>query len=185
MIPVLVIEDNRIVRDAIAATLAAMPEFDVVGAVASAEAGLQHARDNQPQVVLIDASLGDHDSHRLIANVKRASPDARVIVMDLLPVPEDVLDFIRAGAAGFIAKDATIDDFVGAIRSVARVLEDFFPAKTAVPEGQVEEAGLSRIYGGIHYRLDITAGQNLGRSVADAAIYYDKFNGGLLATLRR
>ena len=44
---------------------------------------------------------------------------ARVIVMDLLPVHEELVQFVNAGVAGFILKDATLDEFVGTIRSVA------------------------------------------------------------------
>jgi DNA-binding NarL/FixJ family response regulator len=118
-IPVLVVEDNRLVRDGIAAMLAEQPDLTVVAAVDRADAALRRAREMKPQVVLVDAGLGDHDSHRLVADVKDVAPEARIIVMDLLPEPEDILDFVQAGASGFIAKNATIEDFVGTVRSVA------------------------------------------------------------------
>jgi DNA-binding NarL/FixJ family response regulator len=118
-IRVVVIEDNRLVREAIAAMLAEQPDLEVVAAGECADAALRQAREAHARVVLLDAGLGDHDSHRLVATVKRMAPDARIIVMDVLPVPEDVVEFIKAGASGFIAKDATRDDFVGAVRSVA------------------------------------------------------------------
>jgi len=118
-IPVLVVEDNRLVRDGITAMLAEQPDLTVVAAVDRARTGLERARALKPVVVLVDAALGDHDSHRLVAEIKQATPDVRIIVMDLLPQPEDVLDFVNAGASGFIAKDATLDDFVSTVRSVA------------------------------------------------------------------
>jgi DNA-binding NarL/FixJ family response regulator len=118
-IPIVIIEDNRLVREAIAVMLAAQPDLEVVAAVECADAALRQARVARAPVVLLDAGLGDHDSHRLVATVKRMAPEARVIVMDVLPVPEDVVEFIKAGASGFIAKNATRDDFVGAVRSVA------------------------------------------------------------------
>ena len=61
------------------------------------------------------------------------------------------------------------------------VLEEFFPSKTTTVDQQVAEAGMSRIYGGIHYFLDIQAGQTLGRSVAAWAIQYDHEHGLLSA----
>ena len=118
-IPVVIIEDNRLVREAIAAMLAAQPDLEVVAAGECADAALRQAREAHACVVLLDAGLADHDSHRLVATVKQMAPEARIIVMDVLPVPEDVVEFIKAGASGFIAKDATRDDFVGAVRSVA------------------------------------------------------------------
>ena len=66
--------------------------------------------------------------------------------------------------------------------SAAAVLKEFFPAKSATLDQQVEEAGMSRIYGGIHYRIDIDAGRVLGRSVARWAIDYD-LERGLLASV--
>jgi hypothetical protein len=58
--------------------------------------------------------------------------------------------------------------------SGARVLEHFFPAKTTELESNVTEAGLSRIYAGIHYRFDITASWVLGRAVSDWAISHQE-----------
>jgi hypothetical protein len=58
--------------------------------------------------------------------------------------------------------------------SGARVLEHFFPAHTTELESNVTEAGLSRIYAGIHYRFDVTAAWVLGRTVADWAISHEE-----------
>jgi membrane-associated phospholipid phosphatase len=58
--------------------------------------------------------------------------------------------------------------------AAATVLANLFPARTAELDGMVAEAGLSRMYAGIHYRFDITAGQDLGRSVALWAIARDQ-----------
>jgi DNA-binding NarL/FixJ family response regulator len=116
---VLVIEDNRLVRDGLAALLDAQPDFKVVAAAEGANAGLLQVKETKPHVVLVDATLGNHDSHRLVQSVRKEAPDSKVIVMDLLPAQEDVIEFIKAGANGFIVKDATIEDFVRTIRSVA------------------------------------------------------------------
>jgi hypothetical protein len=58
--------------------------------------------------------------------------------------------------------------------SAARVLEHFFPARAAQLATMVSEAGFSRVWAGIHYRFDITAGQTLGRAVADWVIAKDQ-----------
>jgi DNA-binding NarL/FixJ family response regulator len=117
---VLVIEDNRLVRDGLATLLGEHPDLKVVAAVSSANAGLAQMRETKPDVVLVDAALGNGDSHRLVRDLRKEGPETRVIVMDLLPVQEDVIEFVRAGANGFIVKDATIDDFVMTIRSVSK-----------------------------------------------------------------
>ena len=65
--------------------------------------------------------------------------------------------------------------------SAAAVLKEFFPSKAATLDQQVTEAGMSRIYAGIHYRMDVEEGQRLGRSVAAWAIAYDHEHGLLSA----
>ena len=127
---VLVIEDNRLVRDGLSALLDAQPDFKVVAAAEGANAGLLQVRETKPHVVLVDATLGNHDSHRLVESVRKEAPESKVIVMDLLPAHEDVIGFIKAGASGFIVKDATLDVFVKTIRSVAEGADVVPPALT-------------------------------------------------------
>jgi len=118
-IALLVIEDNRLLREAIAAMLDKQPDLRVIGAAAGPDTGARLAAGARAQVVLLDAGLGGHDSLRLVEMITKASPDVRVIVMALLPGQEDVVEFVRAGVSGFILKDATLGDYVRTIRSVA------------------------------------------------------------------
>ena len=143
-IPVLVIEDNRLVRDGIIAILAAQPDLKVVAAVDGAPGALERMRETRPEVVVVDAALGDHDSHRLVAEIKHAAPEVRVIVMDVLPVPEDLHDFVNAGASGFIAKDATLDAFVSTVRSVASGTDVLPPALTSTLFSHIVRVAVSR-----------------------------------------
>ena len=69
--------------------------------------------------------------------------------------------------------------------AAATVLESFFPAKTTSIDDQVAAAGMSRIYAGIHYAVDVQQGQMLGRSVAHWALGYDGERGLLTAVLPR
>src|SRR5947209_17990430 len=99
-IPVLVVEDNRLVRDGIIAMLAEQQDLKVVGAVDRAPAALERAREMKPELVLVDAALGDHDSHHIVAQIKDAARRVRIIVMDLLPATEDIRHFGAGGAKG-------------------------------------------------------------------------------------
>ena|SRR5690242_9293 len=92
-IRVLVIEDNRLVRDGLAALLDAQPDFKVVASAEGPDAGLLRVQETKPHVVLVDASLGNHSSHGFVESTRTTAPEARVIVMNLLPVEEDVVDF--------------------------------------------------------------------------------------------
>jgi len=116
-IQILVIEDNRLLRDGLAALLDSQSEFKVVASAEGGTAALQRLQEARPHVVLVDAALGRNRSQRLVESIKEAAPHARIIMMDMQP--EDVIDFIKRGANGFIAKDAALEDLVNTIRQVA------------------------------------------------------------------
>ena len=141
---VMVIEDNRLVRDGLATLLGGHPDLRVVGAAESADAGMAHMRKTEADVVLVDAALGNGDSHRLVRDLKKRSPETKVIVMDLLPVQEDVIEFVRAGANGFIVKDATIEDFVKTIRSVSDGADVVPQSLTGTLLSHIADQALSR-----------------------------------------
>ena len=116
MITVAIIEDNRLVREGMTDMLNELPDLEVVLAATSLEAAM--LKKTNPRVVLLDVGL-QVNSLRVAETVKKEMADSRVIVMDLLPVHEEIAEFVNAGVAGFILKDATFEDFVGTIRSVA------------------------------------------------------------------
>jgi DNA-binding NarL/FixJ family response regulator len=115
-IAVAIIDDNRLVREALCAILGKVPGFAVVGAGAADAAFLAEAK---PQVLLLDVGLRDEDSLRVAAGIKHDAPETAIIVMDLIPVNEEIIEFVNAGVSGFVLKDATFDEFVATIRRVA------------------------------------------------------------------
>lgn len=117
MIAVALIEDNRLVRQGICALLGRSPDLEVV--VAAGSGDTERLRAANPGVVLLDLGLRSTDSLRLTQRVKQELPEAKIIVMDLLPMHADIVEFVHAGADGFILKDASLDDLVRTIRSVA------------------------------------------------------------------
>ena len=142
-ITVAVFDDNRLVRESLTAMLNQLPDMRVV---ASGGANSTALGEVKPRVLLLDAGLRDEDSLRVAARLKEESPDSKVIVMDLIPVNEEVMDFVNAGVSGFVIKDATFDEFIATIRSVAagekvlppRMTESLFSqiAKLAVGRGR-------------------------------------------------
>jgi two-component system nitrate/nitrite response regulator NarL len=118
-ISLVLIDDNRLLREGLTALIHSQPGFKVLSASADVEEALRKAREARPDVVLLDFGLEDHDSLSLTATVHKEIPEARVIVMGLLPLLDDVGGYVRAGASGFIMKDASFDDFFATIRAVA------------------------------------------------------------------
>lgn len=115
-IRVAIIDDNRLVREALTAMLNRLPDVRVVSSDVADSAGLA---ESKPHVLLLDVGLRDQDSLRVAATLKQENPGAAIIVMDLLPVNEEIMEFVNAGVSGFVLKDATFDDLVATIRSVA------------------------------------------------------------------
>src|ERR1043166_10305079 len=118
-ISLILIDDNRLLREGIAAMLASQPGFKVLALSADVDEALATAREARPDVILLDFGLGDHDSVILTVKVHEDVPGARVIIMGLMPLQEDVATYVHAGASGFIMKDASSEEFFATIRAVA------------------------------------------------------------------
>jgi DNA-binding NarL/FixJ family response regulator len=142
MISVALIEDNRLVREGISALLSQQPDLDVVAQGASGEMAI--LRKVNPQVVLLDLGLRNGDSLRVAGEVKTEFPDSKIIVMDLLPVHEDIVEFVHVGVSGFIMKDATIDDLLSTIRSVAEGAHVLPPQMTSSLFSQIAKDAVAR-----------------------------------------
>jgi len=118
-IALVLIDDNRLLRDGIVAMVRSQPGFKVLAASADAIEALEKVREAKPDIVLVDFGLEGHDSLSLTATVHAEVPQAKVIVMGLLPIQEDVAHYVRAGASGFIMKEASFEEFFETIRAVA------------------------------------------------------------------
>ncbi len=113
---VAIIDDNRLVREALASMLGRLPDFQVLAAAAASPAFLA---ESSPHVVLLDVGLGEEDSLNGAAAIRDAAPSAKVVMMDLIPVNGEIVEFVNAGVCGFVLKDATFEEFVATIRAVA------------------------------------------------------------------
>ncbi len=118
-IRLLLIEDNRLLRDGITAMLKEQPDVTVVAASGTGERALHRIRALKLNVVLLDLGLRSENSLGVVRAIKDKSGEVGIIVMDLVPTQADILDFVRAGVSGFILKDASVGDFLKTIRSVA------------------------------------------------------------------
>ena len=142
MISVALIEDNRLVREGIASLLSQLPDLKIVAGASTVDTEL--LRVAKPQVVLLDIGLGQGDSLRVAEQVKNDFPNSKVIVMDLLPVHEDIMEFVNAGVSGFIMKDATLEDLVTTIRSVADGAHVLPPQMTSTLFSQIARDAVAR-----------------------------------------
>lgn len=114
---VALVDDNRISREEHARLLNATPGVTVVSAEATLSVTM--LTEEQPDVVLVEASATEVLSLRAAVTTRRVLPDASVVITDLIPENEEIADFVKAGVAGFVLKEATQDDLVHTVRTVA------------------------------------------------------------------
>ncbi len=117
-ISILVIEDNRLLREGISTMLKKQPDMSVVATVGNGENILMMMDELKPNIVLLDLGLRSQNSLQVVKLIKQHYQEAKIIVMDLVPLQEDVFEFVQAGVSGFILKDANTAEFFKTIRSV-------------------------------------------------------------------
>ena len=118
-IRLLLIEDNRLLRDGLFSILKSHKDIDIIAASGDGKRTLAKIKQLKPNIVLLDLGLRSQNSLRVVEVVKQDFPLAKIIVMDLAPVQADILQYVKAGANGFILKDASLNDFLITIRSVS------------------------------------------------------------------
>jgi two-component system, NarL family, response regulator DegU len=117
-ISIVLLEDNRLLREGISAMLRKEKDIKVDGVFGDSVKALQWISKAAPDIVLLDLGLRANNSLHFVKKLKKDFQEIKVIVMDLSPVQEDVLQFVQAGVSGFILKDATFNDFLNTIRVV-------------------------------------------------------------------
>lgn len=117
-IRILLIEDNRLLREGISALLKKQPDMNVVTTVGNGENILALISKLNPNIVLLDLGLRSQNSLQIVKLVKKNFQETKIIVMDLIPLQADVFEFVQAGVSGFMLKDISVTEFLKTIRSV-------------------------------------------------------------------
>ena len=138
------IEDNRLLREGIAVMLQEHGGFDVVARAEDGES-LRKLRDasKTPDIVLLDLGLERVNSLKLMAQLREEFPEVKVVAMDILPDEVDIVQFVKAGGAGFILKSAALEDYIDTIRAVAEGHKVLPPAMTTSLFTQIVETALT------------------------------------------
>lgn len=118
-IRLLLIEDNRLLREGLVAMLKKQRDIKIVAAYGKGQNTILKIHQLKPNVILLDLGLRSLNSLHVVEIVRKEFHTVKVIVMDLAPVQGDIVQFVKAGAAGFILKDSTLDEFITTIRAVA------------------------------------------------------------------
>jgi len=117
---VLVVEDHPFFRKGVVALLEAVPDLSVAGVAVSGEDAVARATELRPDVVLMDLQLPGMSGVEATRAILAAEPGVRVLVLTLFEDEHSVFLALRAGARGYVLKDADEDELTDAIRAVAR-----------------------------------------------------------------
>jgi len=118
-IRVLFIADSRILRKGIVAMISECRDITVAAVSRMRQNALTNAGSVKPHVVLMDLGLDSQNSVNVVQSVKKEFPGIKIIGMGLAPAQSDILEFVQAGAEGFILKNASGGEVIKTIRAVA------------------------------------------------------------------
>jgi DNA-binding NarL/FixJ family response regulator len=118
-IRILVADDHSVVRQGLRMFLGLDPEFEIVGEAGDGAEALVLARQLRPDVILMDLLMPVIDGIEAIANIRRELPDTEIIALTSVLEDASVIGAVRAGAIGYLLKDAKADELCRAIRAAA------------------------------------------------------------------
>jgi DNA-binding NarL/FixJ family response regulator len=116
---VLLVDDQALVREGMAMVLGQEPGLRIVGEAGDGRAGVQLACRHRPDVVLMDVRMPVLDGIEATREIVAQCPQTRVLILTTFDLDEYAFDGLRAGASGFLLKDATSAELVKAVRTVA------------------------------------------------------------------
>lgn len=111
-------DDERVVREGLALLLSLLPEVEVVGTAADGEEALAMAAELHPDVVLMDLRMPRCDGIEATRRLREQAPEVLVIVLTTYADDHSVIDALRAGARGYLTKDASAAEISRAIQQV-------------------------------------------------------------------
>ncbi len=130
-IRVLLVDDHVLFREGLKTLLSVQPDFTVVGEASNGEEAVRLAVERQPNIVLMDLRMPVLDGVSATRRLHQVLPNCRVIVLTTFDDDEYVFDGLRAGAVGYLLKDASSDKLFEAIHAAARGEYFLLPSITA------------------------------------------------------
>ena len=121
-IRLVLIEDNRILRESIESMFKKRTDMHVVGNISSSESIEQTIGKLKPDIIMIDIMLANQNSLQIVKLIREQFQEIKLIVMGLVPTQSNISEYIETGVAGFILKDADAARFVKTILKVNRGL---------------------------------------------------------------
>jgi len=117
-ISIVIADDHTIVREGLRSLLCSEPDFEVIGTAADGREAIDRVDDLRPDVVLLDLSMPKMHGLEAIAEIKRRTPETRILVLTIHKEEESMLAALEAGVSGYCVKDTTPEELVTAVRTI-------------------------------------------------------------------
>lgn len=150
MIRIVLADDHALFRQGLRSLLEAEPDFRVVGEAGDGREALRHVLEAKPDIVLMDIQMPGLDGVQATQEILREWPQAKVIMLTMYCQDAYVFEAVKAGARGYMLKDADAKDLLEAIRRVnngevlldaelaEQIIQDFKAKRESVPKPHAE-----------------------------------------------
>jgi DNA-binding NarL/FixJ family response regulator len=120
MTRVLIADDDDLMRAGLIELLSGEPEIEIVGEASTGRQAVERSRRLGPDVVLMDVRMPDLDGIEATAELARAAPDTKVLILTTFEQDDYVFGALRAGASGFLLKRTRPEELIAAVHTIAR-----------------------------------------------------------------
>lgn len=131
-IRVLVVDDDPLVRTALAHFVSRDPEITVIGQAETGRAAVEFVEKSRPDVVMMDVQMPEMDGIAATAAITARWPEVRVLAVTTLDGSDTVLPMLSAGASGYMLKDSSADSILAAVREVHSGASSLSPRITSL-----------------------------------------------------
>ena len=115
---IVIAEDYTILREGLQMLISADPELEVVGEAVDGHDAIRCVEKNRPHLVLMDLSMPRMNGMDAIREIRKRVPDTKIVVLTVHKTEEYILAALKAGADGYVLKDATHDELIMAVKNV-------------------------------------------------------------------
>ncbi|MBN1573502.1 MAG: response regulator transcription factor [Deltaproteobacteria bacterium] len=115
---IVIAEDHTILREGLKALISSHPEFEIAGEAKDGAEAIRSVNDVRPDLVLMDLSMPKMSGMSAIVEIKKRCPETKILVLTIHNMEEYILEALRAGANGYILKDADHKELFLAIKTV-------------------------------------------------------------------
>lgn len=147
-IRVLIADDHQVVREGLTSVLESKGDIEVIGLAADGKEAVQKARELSPDVVIMDISMPNMNGVEATRQIKKESPQIGVVVLTMYGDEEYIFDLVRAGAAGYLLKDADSAQIAKAIRAVSKGESMIHPSIAAKILNEFSQLSSGKLKGG-------------------------------------